>query len=346
MPDRIVSNIQEIHSALSGLSEQAVVKAVLLSLQKQQFCEQEIRAAAIDGIEFTVLPDIAEVLQSGTVFDIAILCCHLQGEEAALFELRQRGLARLYGVWFWDNHHHQRINLRTAMLADLVFVSHWHERQYLNLPAALAAAHVPAYSRQWSPGAIARHYPAGLPAERRNGLFGGFGRYSWANERNRLIEGLMAACPEHGLTLGNVDAYFQISAADRLRTWIEHKVHLIVPINRDVSTRIFEALMTGQIPLVPDDIPDFDRVIDLRIQEALPIIRYRAHSVESAEAGWRQGLMLFDGGGAAGVLRRHEFARDRHSLAARLANFAGFLRRPGEFKLLGNGQIQFWDHWR
>ena len=30
----------------------------------------------------------------------------------------------------------------------------------------------------------------------------------------------------------------------------------------------------------------------------------------------------------------------------RLADFAEFLRRPGEFKLLGNGQIQFWDRWR
>src|SRR5437868_2804309 len=116
MLDRIVSSIQEIYSVLSGLSEQAAVKVVLLSLQKHQFCEQEIRAAAIDGIEFTVLPEIAEVRQSGAVFDLAILCCHLQGEEAALFELRQRGLAALYGVWFWDHHHHQRINLRIAML--------------------------------------------------------------------------------------------------------------------------------------------------------------------------------------------------------------------------------------
>jgi hypothetical protein len=123
-------------------------------------------------------------------------------------------------------------------------------------------------------------------------------------------------------------------------------VQLIVPINRDVSTRIFEALMTGQIPLVPDDVSDLDRVIDPQLQAALPVIRYRAGSVESAEAGWRQGVMLFDGGGAAGVRRRHEFARDRHSLAARLANFAEFLRRPGEFKLLGNGQIQFWERWR
>ncbi len=344
--DRIVSNIQEIKNALSRLSARTTVKVIVLSPQKIQFCEQEIRAAAIDGVEFTVLLDIAEALQSGITFDVAILCCHVQGEEeSALLKLRQHGLARLYAAWFWDNHHHHGVNLRVAMLADVVFVSHWHERQYLNLPIALAGAHIPAYSNQWSAGAIARYYPAGLPAERQDGLFGGFGRYPWAAERNCFIEAVSAACPEHNLTLGKIGDYFSVSAAERLKAWAQHKVHLVVPINRDVSTRVFEALMTGQIPLVPDDVPDLDLVIDPQMQAALPILRYKAGDVESAKAGWQQGVALFDGDGAAGVRRRHEFARDRHSLAARLGDFAGFLRRPGLFKLVGIGRHQFWDRW-
>ncbi|HSS12538.1 MAG TPA: hypothetical protein VLL04_01505 [Rhizomicrobium sp.] len=260
--------------------------------------------------------------------------------------MRQHGLARLYGVWFWDNHHHQGVNLRVATLADVIFVSHWHERRYLNLPTVLAGVHIPAYSNQWSAGAIARYYPAGLPAERRDDLFGGFGRYAWAVERNRFIEAVSAACPEHHLTLGKIDAYFSVSAAERLQTWVEHKVQLVVPINRDISTRVFEALMTGQIPLLPDDLPDLDSVIEPQIQAALPVLRYKAGDVEAAIAGWRQGLALFDRDGEAGVRRRYEFARDRHSLAARLGDFAGFFRHPGPSKLVSDGKRQFWDHWR
>jgi hypothetical protein len=121
--DRIVSNIHDIENALRRLSARATVKVVLLSPQKIQFCEQEIRAAAVDGIEFTVLLDIAEALQSSATFDVAILCCHVQGEEEhALLKMRQHGLACLYGVWFWDNHHHHGVNLRVATLADVVFV--------------------------------------------------------------------------------------------------------------------------------------------------------------------------------------------------------------------------------
>lgn len=346
MPDRLIANIQEIENTLRVLGSRPAVKAVLLSRQNRQFCEQEIRAATVEGVEFTVLPDIAEVLRSGEVFDVAILCCHLTGEEAALFELRQSGLAALYGVWFWDNHHHHHVNMRVAMLADLVFVSHWHNRHYLNLPAVLPATHIPAYSRHWSPGAIAFHYPDGLPIERRNALFGGFGRYVWAVERNRFIEALAAACPDNSLTLGKIDTYFQISAAEQLKAWTAHKVQLIVPINHDVSSRLFGALLTGQIPLVPDDVPDLNNLLNTEIQATLPILRYQAGEVASAEAAWRQGLKLFDAEGAAGVRRRHEFAARYHSLPARLADFAAFIRRPGPFKLVGDGRTQLWDRWR
>src|SRR5207302_4079179 len=121
--------------------------------------------------------------------------------------------------------------------------------------------------------------------ERRDALFGGYGRYVWAIERNRFIEAVASACPGHALILGKVDEYFHNSTADRLKTCVEHKVQLIVPIYRDVSTRIFEALMTGQIPLVPDDLFDLDRVIDPDIQASLPIVRYRAGDIESAKAG-------------------------------------------------------------
>lgn len=346
MHDRILSNIHQIHAALGALAGQEVIKVALLSPQKRQFCAWEIQSVTIGGVEFTILPDIALMLQSTAVFDVAILCCHNEGEEKILFELRRRGLAALYGAWFWDNHHHHFVNLRIAMLADLVFVSHWHERHYLNHPASLAAGHIPAFSRQWSPGAITQHYPDGLPTDRRDALFGGFGRYGWAEARNRFIAAVAASCPDHALTLGAVEAYFQQTAAARLATWVAHKVQLIVPIAHDVSTRIFEALMTGQIPLVPDDVPDLDLVILPEDQAALPIGRYRAGDVESAKAEWQRAVARFDADGTAGVQRRHEFARDRHSLASRLADFAAFIRRPGSFNLDGDGRMLFWDRWR
>lgn len=344
--DRLLSSLRDMQAELASLAKRRTVKVVLLSLQKGLFCENEIRSAAFDdGVEFTILPDLTTLLKSDAVFDVAILCCHVLGEENAFLQMRERGLAKFYGAWFWDNHHHQTANLRTAMVADLLFVSHWHERGYLNHPRALAAAHVPLYSRQWSPGAVTHYYPAGLPSERLDGLFGGYGHYAWATARNQFLKSLQAACPAHALSLGRLSAYFEIPPDERLHQWTARKVHLTVPINRDISTRIFEALMTGQIPLVPDDLPDFDRVITPQDQNALPVLRYRANDVDSAKAAWQKGVALFDQAGSDGIQRRYAFARDRHSLASRLVDFAEFLRRPGSFRLASNRNVQFWDRW-
>jgi hypothetical protein len=340
-----MSGLEEKLRVLAGISARKTVKAVLLSLQKEPFCEHEIRSAAIDGIEFTILPDFERLLNSGAVYDIAILCCHVQTEETALLEMRKRGLAKLYCAWFWDNHHDPLSNLRTSMLADLLFPAHWHYRHYLNHPLALPGGFVPTYARQWSPGAIAAHYPRGLPSERLDGLFGGYGHYVWAKNRNQLIQSVQAICPDHALMLVDVAGYFAIPSTERLRMWAERKVHLIAPINRDISSRIFEALMTGQIPLVPDDLPDFDRVVPRESQAALPILRYRYGDALSAKSAWEKGVELFDQAGAAGVRQRFEYARARHSLTSRLIDFADFIRRPGTLKLASIPNKVAWERW-
>jgi hypothetical protein len=345
MPDRIASNILEVQSALRRLSSKFPLRAVLLSPQKRTFCTDECRAAAIAGVEFDVLPDIPDALRRAGEYDFCILCCHNEGEEAILLDLRNRGLARFYAVWLWDNHHHHILNLRTAVLADIVFLSHWHRRHYLNHPLVLPGPHIALHSRQWSPALIDRLYPEGLPAERQDGLFGGFGRYQWVPQRNEFIEQLAAQTSRHALTLGDVEAYLRLPAPERLRRWVEHKVQLVVPIEGDVSNRVFEALMTGQIPLVPTDVVDLDRVVAPDLQAALPILRYQPYSVAGAQVVWREGVRRFDAEGTAGVARRHRYARDHHSLSARLKDFAAFLRQPGEFALASDGRMVRWQNW-
>src|SRR5262249_31398447 len=133
----------------------------------------------------------------------------------------------------------------------------------------------------------------------------------------------------------------QRSIGLRLKEWADHKVHLIVPVARDLSTRVFEALMTGQIPLVPHDVGDLDLVVPADQQAALPILRYHAGSIESAKTSLRDALARFDAEGEEGVARRHAFARDHHTLAARLAAFARFIRRTSTLSLRGDGR-QFW----
>jgi len=228
------------------------------------------------------------------------------------------------------------------MLADVVFSASRQDHDYLSHPAFLCGVPMPAYSRQWSAQLIAQNYPDGLPFARADGIFGGFGRYQWLPERNTFIEQLMNQCPGHALSLVNsVDDYFRLPITDRLKAWTKHKAHLTVPLS-DVSTRVFEALMTGQIPLVPDDVSDLNLIVPADVQRVLPILRYRRGSIESVQAAWRDGVVRFDSEGAVGIARRHAFARDHHSLTARIRSFAAFLRKPGRNALRREGRIVSW----
>ena len=337
-----MSAIQNIENVRHVLSSKRPLNAVFLSAQKRQFCVQEPKSISVSDIEFTILPDVAEVLQQHSHYDLCVLSCHNEGEETHLFNLRRNNFAKLYFVWMWDNHHNYVTNLRTAMLADVVFSSHWHDHQYLNYPITLCGPHIPLYSRQWSAHLIMKIYPDGLPTARADGIFGGFGHYRGLSERNAFIEQLMKQCPGHALSLVDVESYFRLPVTDRLAAWMNHKVHLMVPVARDVSNRVFEALMTGQIPLVPDDVPDLDRVVPPDLQKSLPILRWQFGSAESVQAAWRQGVSRFDSEGAVGVARRHAFARDHHSLTARLQSFATFVRKPVQIALQTDGGWVSW----
>ena len=340
--DRVVAALHKIAETQQVLSGKRPLNAVFLSAQKRQFCTEEPKSADISDINFSILPDIAEVVQQRGHYDICVLCCHNESEEVPLFNLRSNNVATLYFAWMWDNHHHHIANLRTAMLADVVFSSHWYAHQYLNHPITLCGPHVPAYSRQWSVHRILQNYPDGLPVKRADEIFGGYGRYKWLPERNAFIERLIEEFPNHALSLVDIEDYFRLPIADRLADWVNHKVHLVVPVARDASTRLFEALMTGQIPLVPDNVRDLDRVISPELQRSLPIVRWQFGSTESVRAAWREGIARFDSDGAVGVACRHAYARDHHSLAARLQSFATFVRKPVQFTLQSDGRMMSW----
>jgi hypothetical protein len=342
--DRVLTSVQGVAGELAAVAIKRPVSAVVLSLQKPPFCPYEPSAISIDDVEFSVLPEF-ETVMGKQHYDVCIVCCHNGGEEPFLLDLRQSNVAKFYFVWMWDNHHHFMLNLRISMLADVVFPSHWHEHVYLNHPLAIFGPHMPAPSRQFSPQIVAAKYPEGLPQNRVDSLFGGFVRYEWLSERNEFIERMMSATPGHALSLRGgqlLDDYFRMPVEDRLDVWVRHKVHLVAPVARDMSSRAFEALITGQIPLVPTDVPDLDVVVPRDLQASLPILRYAPRSVESAKEAWREALARFDAGGVAGVAARHAFARDHHSLTARLRSFAAFVRRPSQVTLRRDGPLVVW----
>jgi hypothetical protein len=340
--DPIFSRIETAARTMARLAATPNLTAALLSNQMIQFCPHYPGKHNSQGIAFDVLPDLAAVIDEKRRYDLIVLCGHNAGEEAILFTLRHLGIASAYLAWGWDHHHHRYEFFRIAALADATFVAHWNHRDYVNHPLILPGCHVPCPACQFSPAAVAKVFPDGLPAERQNEPYFGFGNYRWA-ERDAFLGELQREF--RPVFFGNVIDYFRQPLEDRLRTWAERKAHIVVPVANDLSMRVWEALLTGQIPLVPTDVPDLDLIVPRDLQMALPILRYEPYSLDSLRAACAQALARFDAEGAAGVQRRHAFARDHHSLQARLDRIATFLRTPRPLDLRAEDGSVVWQGW-
>jgi hypothetical protein len=92
-----------------------------------------------------------------------------------------------------------------------------------------------------------------------------------------------------------------------------------LPLVEDLPYRVFDALLAGQIPLVPDCVRDLDLVIPPADQARLPIVRFSDFSVAAVRSALDQALAAFDRGGETAALARHEFVRDRHMVEDRLS---------------------------
>ena len=104
-----------------------------------------------------------------------------------------------------------------------------------------------------------------------------------------------------------------------------HKVSICLPLSGDLSQRLFDALLTGQIPIVPDDIHDLDHIIPAALQAELPVIRFAKYTAAAVAEAHAKALRAFDRDGEAGILRRHRFALG-HTFAPRVRSILGTLR--------------------
>ncbi len=254
-------------------------------------------------------------------FDIGIVCSHVtDGDVDAMIHIRASNLVQFLFVWTFDNHHNFLSNVRVNALSDAVVPAHNFCAGYMRTPSTVLGQHVPISTHQWSRETARRFFAETALAERKDGLQGGF--ISWSiGEREDLIKKCQVSLPDNAITI--LDSawrqnYFDKSPRQRWDEWASYKAGLILPLTFDLSGRLFDSLITGQVPIVPTWFHDLDIVIPLEVQQSLPIIRFSEASVEAVEGAWKEALRRFATDGSQGALRRHRFAIDHHHLVNRI----------------------------
>ncbi len=209
-------------------------------------------------------------------------------------------------VWDWDNHHWLDLSTFLATHSDIYAPAH-HENLYLlSRYNWLTAGPVYCSSVQWSRQFLTENLDLILRAERVNMPLGMHIPYTQFNFRIQVISTLN----QRYSSIGFSSRTFHVrTAEDRLQEWSKHKTHWIAPVLNDVPIRIFDALVTGGIPIVPDSLRFLPPV------NAIPreyIAFYAATDIVNPEALVEYANRLFDEGGRDGAVARHRYALDYH----------------------------------
>lgn len=274
-----------------------------------------------------MLVDAAPKLPAGK-FDLLVKLVHLQSDVEELQMLRASGFAGPVVGWFWDNHHHLFANFDVAEQLDIAIPGHAFARHYLANVNALAGPPLALCVTQWSAREAAAFWEHCRDVPRSDGLYGGFVRYPFARKRNLFIEKLIAEgfddvyfLEEHAL-----ERYFGLSLEQRFHEWAEHKVSITLPLAGDLSQRCFDALLCGQVPIVPADVTDLDMVVPPELQARLPIIRFDRYDSAAVIKAHHQALAAFNAGGLDAAEARHRYALAGHSFEVRIFTLIEKLR--------------------
>jgi len=224
-------------------------------------------------------------------------------------------------AWNFANHTAYLANALLAAAADMTFPTHVTPIDYLARWRCGPA--VPLALFQWSRSTLSWLYQDYRGEPRSDRLSGHFSLYPVAKRRNQLIAESIETWPEADLSLRRGWRYHELSPRDRFLTWRRAKTSLVLPVAGDLSMRFFDALAVGQVPIVPRDILDFDRVIAPADQAALPVIRLEHYDVESLRAAHAAAIAAFDRGGEAGAEARHRYVLQQHMLAHRIRDILG-----------------------
>ncbi|MEM1002762.1 MAG: hypothetical protein AAGH46_08940 [Bacteroidota bacterium] len=227
-------------------------------------------------------------------------------------------------TWYWDNHR--------CWECDELLVRHSHK----NIPSHSfnvnhitrgLGPHVPLCSSQW--GSKTVEFAGDVLFDLRSDkLYGGYSEYPFA-ERNEFLHEIHST--------SQVDTAVTISAASRKKScywkkgefqrfseWCGYKVAVCLPLAKDLSSRFFDSLLAGQIPIVPEDCIDLNKVVPPDIQRRLGVVRFKGYSIESLFEAYQLALGIFNDQGTEGVLARHYYIKQNHLLIHRLRELRSF----------------------
>jgi hypothetical protein len=230
-------------------------------------------------------------------------------------------------AWDWDNHHWLDLSTFLASHSDIYAPSH-HENLYL-LSRYNWQTIGPIYctTEQWSREFLSNNLEKLLSSNRSNSPLGMHIPHPSFSFRMQIVKTLNSFYPSIGFSTAG---FHNRSPEDRLEEWCSHKSHWIAPVLNDVPIRLFDALITGGIPIVPTSMQFLPLVNKIPREH---IVFYSVNDIVNPHDVVNRATDLFDKFGKYGITSRHRYALDHHHGDASIRSILAFAKEALVFNI-------------
>jgi hypothetical protein len=215
----------------------------------------------------------------------------------------------IFVIWDWDSQHWIYMSCALALNSDVYIPASSENMHLLSQFNPYTVGPVFAAAHQWSRKFLFEHVDL-LMAERSSKPLGMHVYYENYPRRNRAIATVTNTFDSVGFA---TNAFKTRTDLDNLREWAGHKTHWIVPVLAGVPIRVYNALVTGGIPILP---AFYRNLPEIAILGDLPSY-YQVADVVSPQGINDEAVARFDAGGESGLIRRLAHATQHHHVDAR-----------------------------
>jgi hypothetical protein len=245
---------------------------------------------------------------------------HDQGKMELLRELYRSWPKTLFVAWVWDNHHMVTHSAMIGLSVDVQYTAHHDNLHILNRFCPFVRTPLPAACNTWTK-AQARGLGEGLAAAARPvHLSGAFTYYPKFGHRNIMVRKIMQQKIGIDLKMRKPGDYQKLTPEERWNDWISSKANLAVPTLSDLPIRVFDALLTGNIPLIPRHLAHVFVGTDQATIRELPIIWFDYTDLADMAPLVEKACNEFDSRGADGIWMRHQYALNNHMVEDRVGS--------------------------
>lgn len=264
--------------------------------------------------------------------DVILLIAH-GPEDLQLLERIRRGAPEQPVIgWLLGHHEHMFESHEIASSVDFVIPAYSSHESYLRNDQAIQGMAVPPCVFRWA-GAEVEEWFLHSGGESRSAVLHGEFEFPLPDDGKvrGQVEQLAAHLEKsgfgHQFTFSGIH-HADCNARESFERRCGHVASLVLPSHREIPAAIFDSLLAGQIPLVPEECKDLVNVISLELQESLPVLRYWISDASSLVEACKKASECHSRQGMEGIARRHRHALENHLVKTRIASILEGLDLP------------------